>query len=187
MNTFVSADLHFGHASIFKFCPNRIALGDTVEAHDAALIERWNAVVQPIDRVYFLGDLTFYKEEKVIRHILDNLNGTIFFVPGNHDKHIMGVLNAHPRVKVQPPLVYQKFTQRSAVLCHYPLVEWQNSFHGTYMLHGHAHGQYPESKWRCMDVGIDAHPEMRPWSLSEVRAKLEERPSQDHSLYKELQ
>jgi calcineurin-like phosphoesterase family protein len=186
VDTYFTADTHFGHVKIAEFCPRRKELGDTVEQRDEAIITRWNAVVRPIDRVYFLGDLTFYKERSVNERILDRLHGMIHLFPGNHDSHILPYpFWGKGRFTIRPTLVYERVGITGMVLCHYPLIEWQNSFHGAYMLHGHSHHQHPESMWRRMDVGIDAHPEMRPWSLTEIRAKLEPRPFQDERLYKE--
>ena len=73
------------------------------------------------------------------------------------------------------------------VVSHYPILEWQNSFHGSYMLHGHSHANHPESFWRRLDIGIDNHPQMAPWSLEEIHAKLGSKPKQDGRLFQGIQ
>ena len=50
------------------------------------------------------------------------------------------------------------FHQR-VCLFHYPILEWNGAFRGSWMLHGHTHGnlQYPESLLdkKIIDVGVD--------------------------------
>ena len=62
MSLFFTADQHFGHANILQYeAHSRVTpYGQTfasVEAMNEALIEHWNAVVQPDDTVYCLGAL----------------------------------------------------------------------------------------------------------------------------------
>ena len=56
---------------------------DTWEEADEVMIERWNEVVKPEDKVYHLGDVTFNKNRGDI--ILPRLNGTKVLIRGNHD------------------------------------------------------------------------------------------------------
>jgi calcineurin-like phosphoesterase family protein len=79
MTTWYTADLHFGHKNIIKYCDRPWA---TAEAMDAGLIERWNSVVGPDDTVWVLGDVAL--SPKAIGRVAD-LNGTKFLVAGNHD------------------------------------------------------------------------------------------------------
>jgi calcineurin-like phosphoesterase family protein len=46
------------------------------------MVERWNAVVNPSDKVYHLGDVAFRKEHL---SILARLNGSKRLILGNHD------------------------------------------------------------------------------------------------------
>ena len=50
-----TADLHFGHENIIKFCSRPF---DSVEAMNKALINNWNQAVGYDDDVYVLGDFT---------------------------------------------------------------------------------------------------------------------------------
>lgn len=75
--TFVTADPHFGHALMSKLRP-----WDTIEEHDEALIERWNSVVNPTDRVYVLGDVAMNRR---CLPTIGRCNGKKVLVKGNHD------------------------------------------------------------------------------------------------------
>lgn len=71
------------------------------------------------------------------------------------------------------------------VLCHYAMRVWNESHRAAIMLYGHSHGtldelspKFTEPTWigenyyiknsKTMDVGIDAHPDFRPYSMSEI-------------------
>lgn len=86
MNTFFTADTHFGHNKILRFCKARGELWPTVEEHDKGLIELWNKTVSPKDTIFHLGDFAFLKKDK-IKEIVSRLNGKIILISGNHDKH----------------------------------------------------------------------------------------------------
>jgi calcineurin-like phosphoesterase family protein len=50
---------------------------------------------------------------------------------------------------------------------HYPISSWNGLRKGRIMLHGHCHLPHNKkiSNGRRMDVGIDGHPEFRPYDL----------------------
>lgn len=81
MKTFFIADPHFGHRAIIEY-ENRPF--KTVEEMDRALICNWNRVIGKHDKVYLLGDLSFYKDE-VTADIVQQLQGIKYLVLGNHD------------------------------------------------------------------------------------------------------
>lgn len=77
------------------------------------------------------------------------------------------------------------------VLCHYAMRTWDKGHKGTWMLFGHSHGTLgpygtsippvEEGKvhtwgaFKTMDVGIDTHPEFRPYHIEEIRDKMQNR------------
>src|SRR5713226_1648742 len=76
----VTADTHFSH----KFLALDIRGFDTIEAHDEAIVENWNSVVNPDDHVWHLGDVSLNKPEK-FSSFTRRLNGHKHLVFGNHD------------------------------------------------------------------------------------------------------
>ncbi len=84
-NKFYIADLHFGHPNIITFLredgtPERPF--QSLEEMEEAIIQNWNGVVQPTDKVYVLGDVVIKRKALTL---LNRLNGTKSLVRGNHD------------------------------------------------------------------------------------------------------
>lgn len=80
MKIFITADHHFNHENIIKYCKR---LFKTVEEMNEFMIEKWNEEVGKKDLVIHLGDFGFGKDK--IKKIREKINGTIILVQGNHD------------------------------------------------------------------------------------------------------
>lgn len=167
-----TADTHFGHAAILKYTSRPWA---SVADMNEALIANWNAVVGQNDRVYHLGDFAFLNTTASL-DLLARLKGRIHLIEGNHDRH--RAAKVRERFVWVDAFAELKFPVldglRKFVLCHYPLLTWNKAKYGSFMLHGHSHGhmQANHSAARRMDVGVDCHPEYRPFSLDEVIAHM---------------
>jgi calcineurin-like phosphoesterase family protein len=153
MNTYVVADSHFGHANIIKYCNRPFSSADE---HDECLIKNWNAVVKQEDHIYHLGDYGLLPEVRAL-HIRRRLNGTIFFIEGNHDKtasklrNVPGVFGWYDKVRSIRVDADEYF------LSHYAHRVWNKSHHGVVHLYGHSHNTLPDDpNAHSMDVGIDA-------------------------------
>lgn len=97
MNTFLVSDTHFGHASIVKFLNSdgsKLRPWGTTEEMDEAMIENWNKVVRPKDKVYHLGDVVINR--KALK-TLSRLNGDKVLIKGNHDVFRIGEYTEHFR------------------------------------------------------------------------------------------
>lgn len=167
MNVWFTADTHFGHAAIMRFCP-RTRPGADVEEMTELLIERWNSVVAPDDEVWHLGDFAFGPSRRWEEYFL-RLNGRKHLMVGNHDSNRTIALGW----ETVGDLHTWKGFGTSAVLCHYPLLTWNRAHNGRWMLHGHSHGGLGIPYTTRMDVGIDAHEESRPFAYEEVLTTLE--------------
>jgi calcineurin-like phosphoesterase family protein len=77
-----ASDFHFGHENIIRFCNRPF---ESVREMDEILIENWNRVVKPGDRVWLPGDLCMGKIQNTLQYI-SRLNGNVVLMPGNHDK-----------------------------------------------------------------------------------------------------
>lgn len=85
-NIFVTSDHHFGHARILTFAhPDGTLLRPgfaNVDEMNEFMIDAWNEVVKPTDKVYHLGDVAI--KESALK-FLDRCHGTKRLVRGNHD------------------------------------------------------------------------------------------------------
>ena len=163
--TWFTSDHHLGHANIIKHCQRPF---QSVEEMDAALIERWNAVVQPKDMVYHLGDL-IYRSAKDPLEYLRQINGRIHLITGNHDrdmlKNLVGWKNHYFEEIEQLKVI--KLDHQKIVLCHYAMRVWPDSHRGSWHLYGHSHGTLPPHG-NSFDVGVDGH-DFTPLSFQKVR------------------
>jgi calcineurin-like phosphoesterase family protein len=85
-DTFVISDTHFSHANILSFLQDN---GEKVrpgfscfEEMDEYIVNKWNSVVKPYDKVYHLGDVVMKKR---YIHVVNRLNGKKRLIMGNHD------------------------------------------------------------------------------------------------------
>lgn len=149
--TWFTADHHYGHKNILSHeAESRHEAGGDVERMNQLMTERWNDLVAPEDTVWHLGDFSFLSRSKT-REVLEQLNGTKHLVAGNHDGRGTTKLDW---ASVQD-MAEVKVDDQHFVLCHYPLMTWNRAHHGAIHLHGHSHGNIPQSSTR-FDVGVDA-------------------------------
>lgn len=83
---FITSDTHFGHTNMTKFLDysgNRVRPFSSAEECDELMIENWNRIVKPNDKVYHLGDVVFNKNHA--DKIMPRLNGKKCLIKGNHD------------------------------------------------------------------------------------------------------
>lgn len=83
MTTFFSSDHHYDHRNIIGYCTRPFA---SVEEMNERLIENWNSVVRPEDKVIYLGDFGLRGPEHLLP-FRNRMNGHWeLFVSGNHDR-----------------------------------------------------------------------------------------------------
>jgi len=89
-NTFLISDTHFGHAGILTFkredgTPLRPFT--SVEEMNETMVDNWNRVVKPSDKIYHLGDMGYVNATQ-FDHFMSRLNGVKVLIRGNHDDHL---------------------------------------------------------------------------------------------------
>lgn len=157
MATYITSDLHFGHANIMKFCPvTRARFKNDVAYMNEAMIKEWNEIVQPEDTTYILGDFAFLPAAKAVE-IVRRLNGSKILIEGNHDRKLLN----DPVFRREFAHVHKYFDLNyngtKVVMSHYPFLEWDQMHRGSLHFFGHLHGGVTnQEKYRCMDVGMDA-------------------------------
>lgn len=174
-----TADLHFHHAKILSHHPSRpgggllnLGLGDGTAADvmNDDLVTAWNEAVSNRDEVWVLGDFSFGSPGEKAR-IFHRLNGSKHLIAGNHDNNATKRL---PWASVHDLYAWKQKPHR-AVLCHYPMLTWNGAHSGAWMLHGHSHGLLRAPDTTRLDVGVDCHPEHRPFHLDEIIAIMDTR------------
>lgn len=133
-NTFLISDTHFGHSKLYTQ-PFLTADGkplrpwSSAEAADEAMIEKWNGLVRPCDKVYHLGDVAI---PRAGIKTLERLNGKKVLVAGNHDSAYIDDLRRH----FKSVRAYWKI--ENFVLSHVPIHPCSlRRFDGN--IHGHLH------------------------------------------------
>lgn len=167
MADYFTADNHFGHRNIIKYCNRPF---ESLEEMDAVMVERINERVTPKDRLFVLGDFSYRAEAQPYLAKINCKN--VWLIKGNHDKR------PTERDGFTRVLDYyeDKFDiggeHKPIVLFHYPLLSWNQSHRGSWHLYGHVHGTISgdrgltEGKY-CIDVGVDCH-NFYPVSLAEI-------------------
>ncbi|RYB03685.1 metallophosphoesterase family protein [Lichenibacterium ramalinae] len=160
MTTFFTSDTHFGDTRALRFDHRPFP---TLDAHDAGLIEGWNARVGPDDTVWHLGDFALGPAPDRIAAILSALAGEKHLVTGNNDGAATLALPGWASVTPYAEIAVEG---RPLVLCHYAFRTWNGIGRGAVNLHGHSHGKLTPMP-RQYDVGVDAQ-NFRPVTLAEI-------------------
>lgn len=173
-NTFFISDTHFGHNNIIKYSNRPF---QNVDEMNNGLVENWNALVKPGDRVYHMGDVAFMPFHLFTKEILSRLNGKINIILGNHDrmitdneKDLLMWTGGNARVDSIQSYREIKIAGQDIVLFHYGMRVWNRSHRGAIMLYGHSHGSLPPFG-KSVDVGVDSKEitsEYRPVNFDEV-------------------
>lgn len=172
------SDPHFGHKNILKYCPTRSVLGDTIEAHDDALIRRYNSVISDDMLVCWVGDCFWYSVERS-KKLLDRMNGSKILIAGNHDKKPAKMNEIGFTLVADRMHIMLKDTP--ALVCHYPYAgaKYAGSEHderyldrrpiktqGQWLIHGHSHVDFKKADL-SIHVGVDAW-DYKPAMFEEV-------------------
>lgn len=181
---FFTADTHFGHSNIIKYCKRYFCLDEfdinhleylyntgtdilgykisdnAVYKMNDILFDNINNIVGRSDILYILGDFCWAQNFGDLKKFRDRINcPNVHLVLGNHDRF--------PKTKYRKlfdsaeeykeiRLKGQKLT-----LFHYPMASWNGAFRNGICLHGHCHGKIDSWKEKSMpglpliDVGID--------------------------------
>lgn len=168
-NIFFTADHHFGHANIIKFSERPF---ESIEEMNNELIKRWNEKIRNDETVYHLGDVSLGKPD-FTKEILDQLNGKIHLIKGNHEYSALCVPDRFEWIKDYHELYVEdedaNLGKQKITLLHYAMRTWNGSHHGTWQLYGHSHGTLPDDEMSLsIDVGVDCH-NFYPVSYEEVK------------------
>lgn len=175
---YYTADLHLGHHGILRHC-SATRLFDTVEAMDAAIVERINERASATDLLYVLGDFAVARDHEYVKHVFHEIKARKVLVLGNHDLDRKGRIRKD-LVSLpwdRPPAHALETTDGGCriYLHHYACRVWPAAHHGAYHLYGDSHGSMPPVG-RSRDVGIDCSDlNFAPATFAELRETLDDR------------
>lgn len=157
MKTFITSDLHFGHANIMKFCPvSRARFRNDVNYMNETMVSEWNAWVGPEDLVYILGDVAFLPAARA-REYMQRCQGRKILVQGNHDRKLLEAPDFRSCFESVHHYLDVTYQGTNCVMFHYPIAEWDRMHRGSVHFHGHLHGNASGlEKFRARDMGMDA-------------------------------
>lgn len=164
MSTFLTADCHFFHGAMLKFCPETRPYAGVEEMNDA-MAAAWS-VVRPTDEIIVVGDFAHRADPKNLRKLFDSLPGVKRLIKGNHDGPDTLRL---PWASIHD-VAYVTVDSTYCVLAHYPWRSWPRMKRGALMLYGHHHGRLPGNQQSC-DVGVDVFGPA-PVRLNQIKAHL---------------
>ena len=187
-NIWFASDYHFCHANIIKYDNRPFA---NVQEMDHTLIENWNELVGVNDTVIYMGDLCFDRSGTTAKSIVDQLNGKIHFVLGNHDndkdiRKLGRFETVSDYINLSVADLDNPRKQQGIMIMHYPILSWDKSHHGEWHLHGHCHQSLvpnnPEYyKRKVLDMGCNGW-DYKPVSYAQIKEIMKSREieSVDH-------
>lgn len=129
---FLYSDPHFGHSGVCRFLRDdgtKLRPWDDPNEMDEELVRRYNEMVGPKDKCYFLGDVVINRKALIT---LSRLNGDKVLIKGNHDIFKLGDYTAHFR-DIRGYHVVDNF-----IMSHIPVhADSKGRFAGN--IHGHLH------------------------------------------------
>jgi calcineurin-like phosphoesterase family protein len=165
----VISDTHFNHNNIIKYCNRPF---DNPDLMNEFMVDKWNSVVKPQDKVYHLGDVYMgggYSKEDTTR-LLSSLNGKKRLILGNHDNGKDQILQRC----FEKISIWRMFPEFGLLLTHVPvhesaLVKGSRTGQDRTLanVHGHIHNNpSPEGPYRCACV---EHIDYTPINIEELR------------------
>lgn len=151
---YVVSDTHWFHDNIVKYCSRDTQIATLTGrptdkySHNEYMVDRWNSVVQPDDKILHLGDVfAWFKDgqAKFEERILPRLNGEKYLIIGNHDKAKPAEFERMGFTVVEP--FTMEYQGRKVSFDHYPC---PTAPVGRVHVHGHIHNNgYPRtSRWQ---------------------------------------
>lgn len=160
VDKWVISDTHFGHSNIIKFTYKgtdrpfrggfirrkedngleKVKFRD-IKHHDEHIVEMWNSLIKPWDKVYHLGDFGDISYAK-------RLNGKIRLILGNHDDQMdkQEMVDSFDKI-----LVSRRFKTDFGVptiFSHFPLHPGNNGNESRlFNVHGHIHEKEIDDPW----------------------------------------
>ena len=183
MNIWLTSDTHFAHTNIAGPKVSTWKAGyrnfNSVQEMNETMVTNINNCVKEDDILYHLGDWSFGGAHQIYYFRKALICKNIHLIKGNHDEHIVdkSIALREPGLSSFNPI--ELFTSIDNVftgyigktyfhLSHYSHRVWPKSHKGGIHLFGHSHNSLTGELGKSMDVGLDSHPEFRPFHINEI-------------------
>nr|DAG94531.1 MAG TPA: metallophosphatase domain protein [Crassvirales sp.] len=161
---FLFADPHFYHKNIIGY-ENR-PFKDVYEMNDI-IISNWNKVVKKQDKVFLAGDVSF-ANKMLTEAIINQLNGDIVLILGNHDlDHSYSFWKTQFKEVSKYPIILDKFF----IISHHPMYLESNSPYANIYGHVHSDDRYKDYTNNTFCVSAERI-NYTPISLAEIITKM---------------
>ena len=151
-NERVIGDSHFFDENIIQMAPRNFT---SVEEMNASMIDSWNSVTAKNDTVFHLGDFINFGNCSVEEgfEIIDQLNGNIVLIAGNHDLPYLNILREYgPRLQViEYPILKNEFW----ILSHDPQFVSEAAPYANIFAHVHLNPMYKDVSSRSFCVSAE--------------------------------
>jgi len=150
-NVFFAADPHLHHANILTFKKDDgTPLRDfkTIDEMNVYIIEAYNSVVKPDDKLYILGDMVM-KDSAWAHEILGEINGEKILIRGNHDRAKLSIYARYFK-DVRSEITYRLANGQHVIFTHRPVVLHEDH-KLVFNVHGHTHHKHLDD-WRYYNL-----------------------------------
>lgn len=179
IKVWITSDTHYNHTNICRGVTSwRMPDGSLPESQtrdflnldkmNSAIVNNINDTVGQDDILIHLGDWSFGGFENIEEFYNRLICKNIHLILGNHDHHIDRNRDNIKKLFLSVSWFEQfQYQGETIEMMHYPISSWNGLRKGRVHLHGHCHLPHAHkiSNGRRMDVGIDGHPEFRPYDL----------------------
>lgn len=153
MARFFTADEHYGHTNILRYCDRPFG---SVREMDEEIVKRHNMLVEKNDEVYHLGDMSMWHkgEFPYLRQKMQQLNGIHHLILGSHDAFSPHAYLSAGFDSVHTSLYLWFQAWGRVFLAHDPcLFQFSKA---EQMICGHVHNLYQVNPtMRIVNVGVD--------------------------------
>lgn len=160
---FFTADEHYGHANIIKYCNRPFKTTEEMNNH---IIECHNKLVCDLDTVIHAGDFTL-GFKSFANNIKEKLNGSHIFLHGSHDYWLK-------KNKFSDQIWEKKIEGEYIIVCHYAMRTWARSHYNSWQLYRHSHGTL-KPIGKQLDIGVDTN-NFYPYSFESIKKIMSTRP-----------
>lgn len=152
MTVWFISDTHFFHGTMLKFLREDgtpVREFESMEEMNEKMVENWNSMISPSDKVYHLGDVTFRYGE-VFADLMRRLNGKKRLILGNHDK-LKGTNLDRFFEKIE---LWRPFGAEGFFASHVPINPMNFPGKAVLQVHGHIHHKLMNDP-RYLNVSVE--------------------------------